>query len=227
MTKPIYSITPFTLLDYPHHPACIVWYAGCNMRCLYCYNSDIVLGKGKLTIEDTRYFLQSRKSLLQGVVFSGGECTLHPTLINLARIAKEMGYYIKVDTNGTKPNVLKQLWDEGLLDYVALDFKGIDKKYREITLSDTFASFADSLSLLQKNAIPFEVRTTWHADLLSIENMEAMITYLDQQGYKGTYFIQYFMNGVKTLSPLPYANNSAFNPVQLSTAKIEVEIRRS
>ncbi|HLT87275.1 MAG TPA: anaerobic ribonucleoside-triphosphate reductase activating protein [Sphingobacterium sp.] len=224
MTKPIYSITPFTLLDYPHHTACIVWYAGCNMRCLYCYNPDIVLGKGKLTIEDTRGFLQSRKSLLQGVVFSGGESTLHPTLIPLARIAKGMGYRIKVDTNGTKPNVLKQLWDEGLLDYVALDFKGIDKKYREITLSDTFAPFADSLSLLQKNAIPFEIRTTWHANLLSIEDIGAMIRYLEQRGYTGKYFIQYFRNGLKTLSPLPYMNNS-LDPNQLSTPKIEVKIR--
>lgn len=224
MIKPIYSITPFTLLDYPHYPACILWFAGCNMRCLYCYNPDIVLGKGKISVEDARDFLHSRKSLLQGVVFSGGECTLHPTLINLARIAKEMGYRVKVDTNGTKPDVLKQLWEEGLLDYVALDFKSIGKKYREITLSDTFATFADSLALLQTTSIPFEIRTTWHANLLSVKDLNAMITYLEQQPYEGKYFIQYFMNGVKTLSPLSYTNHR-LDPIQLSTAKIEVEIR--
>lgn len=224
MIKPIYSITPFTLLDYPHYPACILWFAGCNMRCLYCYNPDIVLGKGKISVEDARDFLHSRKSLLQGVVFSGGECTLHSTLINLARIAKEMGYRVKVDTNGTKPDVLKQLWEEGLLDYVALDFKSIGKKYREITLSDTFATFADSLALLQTISIPFEIRTTWHANLLSVKDLNAMITYLEQQRYEGKYFIQYFMNGVKTLSPLSYTNHR-LDPIQLSTAKIEVEIR--
>ncbi|MBD1431382.1 anaerobic ribonucleoside-triphosphate reductase activating protein [Sphingobacterium sp. DN00404] len=224
MIKPIYSITPFTLLDYPGYPACILWFAGCNMRCLYCYNPDIVLGKGKFSVQDARDFLQSRKSLLQGVVFSGGECTLHPSLILLARIAKELGYRIKVDTNGTMPATLKQLWDEGLLDYVALDFKGTSQKYHDITLSDTFATFVDSLTLLQKNAIPCEVRTTWHADLLSIEDMDAMVTYLEQRGYEGKYFIQYFRNGVKTLSPLPYTNGH-LNPIRLSTEKIKVEIR--
>ncbi|MBD1422117.1 anaerobic ribonucleoside-triphosphate reductase activating protein [Sphingobacterium chuzhouense] len=224
MTKPVYSITPFTLLDYPHYPACILWFAGCNMRCLYCYNPDIVLGKGKLSVEDTRDFLHSRKSLLQGVVFSGGECTLHPTLFSLARIAKEMGYRVKIDTNGTKPSVLKQLWAEGLLDYVALDFKGIRKKYHDITLTDTFTTFTDSLMFLNTASIPFEIRTTWHANLLSIEDIETMVTYLEQQGYEGKYFIQYFMNGVQTLSPLPY-NNHSLDPIQLSTAKIRVEIR--
>ncbi|RZF62753.1 anaerobic ribonucleoside-triphosphate reductase activating protein [Sphingobacterium corticibacterium] len=224
MIKPIYSITPFTLLDYPDHPACILWFAGCNMRCLYCYNPDIVLGKGKLSVENARDFLQSRKSLLQGVVFSGGECTLHPSLIPLARIAKELGYRIKVDTNGSQPYILEQLWQEGLLDYVALDFKGIGQKHRNITLSDTFASFANSLTVLQKKAIPFEVRTTWHANLLSVEDMDTMVTYLEQQGYEGKYFIQYFRNGVKTLSPLPYTN-SRLDPIRLSTEKIKVEIR--
>ena len=224
MVKPIYSITPFTLLDYPDHPACILWFAGCNMRCLYCYNPEIVLGKGKLSIEDAESFLQSRKSLLQGVVFSGGECTLHPSLVRLAKIAKEMGYRIKIDTNGTRPDVLHQLWDERLVDYVALDFKGMGKKHRDITVSDTFTSFTNSLTLLQKIAIPFEIRTTWHADLLSREDIAAMIRFLEQRGYEGKYFIQHFMNGVKTLSPLPYTNQH-LDPALLSTTKIEVEIR--
>src|SRR5690606_32859804 len=131
MIKPIYSITPFTLLDYPNHPACILWFAGCNMRCLYCYNPDIVLGKGKLSVDDARNFLKSRQSLLQGVVFSGGECTLHPDLVPLARIAKTMGYQVKIDTNGTKPEVLEKLLNEKLVDYIAMDFKGLGEKHRE------------------------------------------------------------------------------------------------
>lgn len=224
MPKPIYGITPFTLLDYPNHPACILWFAGCNMRCLYCYNPDIVLGKGKLSVEDVQNFLASRQSLLQGVVFSGGECTLHPDLIRLARIAKSMGYRIKIDTNGTKPQVLAELCREKLVDYIAMDFKGIGTKYREITLSDTFDTFADSLTLLQQMEIPFEIRTTWHTDLLSQEDLRAMVSYLSCHGYQGDYFIQYFKNDVRTLSPLPYAS-ADLDILPLSTSKIKVKLR--
>ena len=224
MIKPIYGITPFTLLDYPKYPACILWFAGCNMRCLYCYNPDIVLGKGKLTIPEVQEFLRSRKSLLQAVVFSGGECTLHPQLIPVARIAKELGYLIKVDTNGTKPDVLKQLWEEGLLDYVALDFKAMGKNYRDITISDSFSSFDQSLSYLQNSPIPFEIRTTWHAHLLTLEDMKSMVDYLEQQHYQGKYYIQYFRNNVQTLSALP-PHHQHIDPDHLSTANIQIEIR--
>src|SRR5690606_23848771 len=155
MLNPIYSITPFTLLDYPNHPACILWFAGCNMRCVYCYNPDIVLGKGKLSLQEVTRFLESRQALLQAVVFSGGECTLHPAIFSLAKAAKDMGYLVKVDTNGTKPNVLKKLLAEQLIDYVALDFKGIGKKHQNITQSRTFSTFATSLALLQSADIPF------------------------------------------------------------------------
>ena len=80
VAKPIYSITPFTLLDYPHKAACIIWFAGCNMRCLYCYNPDIVLGKGKLSFQEALNFLKTRINLLDGVVLSGGECTSHKNI---------------------------------------------------------------------------------------------------------------------------------------------------
>src|SRR5690606_34575545 len=115
-------------------------------------------------------------------------------------------------------------WEEGLLDYVALDFKGIGQKYHDITVSDTFTTFADSLTLLQKNAIPCEVRTTWHADLLSVEDMETMVTYLERQGYEGKYFVQYFLNAAKTLPPLPHTTARP-DPDQLPTEKIKAELR--
>ena len=72
LSKPIYNITPFTLLDYPDKSACIIWYVGCNMRCLYCYNPEIVLGKGTTTFSEAISFLKSRQGLLDAVIFSGG-----------------------------------------------------------------------------------------------------------------------------------------------------------
>ncbi len=226
MPKPIYSITPFTLLDYPNHTACILWFAGCNMRCVYCYNPDIVLGKGKLSLDDATHFLQSRQALLQAVVFSGGECTLHPAIFPLARIAKDMGYLIKIDTNGSKPDVLKKLLAEHLIDYVALDFKGIGKTHQNITQSHTFSTFAKSLNLLQTAAIPFEIRTTWHSALLSTTDIHEMIEYLEQHHYRGDYFIQYFMNNVQTLESLPYAQH-ILDIANLSTTTIRVKVRNT
>ncbi|NGM63039.1 anaerobic ribonucleoside-triphosphate reductase activating protein [Sphingobacterium sp. SGG-5] len=224
MPNPIYGITPFTLLDYPNHPACILWFAGCNMRCVYCYNPDIVLGKGKLSLQDTIRFLESRQALLQGVVFSGGECTLHPAIFPLARAAKDMGYRVKIDTNGTKPHVLKKLLDEQLIDYIALDFKGIGKKHENITQSGTFSTFSTSLALLQSAGISFEIRTTWHSTLLTQDDISTMIAYLEQHDYQGDYFIQYFMNHVETLETLPYAQH-ILDIGHLSTTDIRVKIR--
>lgn len=224
MPKPIYSITPFTMLDYPNRTACILWFAGCNMRCVYCYNPDIVLGKGKLSIEEATQFLRSRQNLLQGVVFSGGECTLHPSLVSLAREAKAMGYLVKVDTNGTKPKVLEKMLSEKLVDYVALDFKGIGKQHEAITVSKTFHTFAKTLSLLQHATIPFEIRTTWHETLLSTKDIRQMIQYLEEHSYQGEYFIQYFRNGVPTLEELPY-NMSKLDTAEFSTETIQVKMR--
>ncbi|MDR0762368.1 MAG: radical SAM protein, partial [Campylobacteraceae bacterium] len=98
--KPIFDITPFTMLDYPEHLSCIVWFAGCNMRCSYCYNPHIVLGEGNIGIDELLNFLRTRAGRLEGVVLSGGECTLYPELPKLCREIKELGFKIKLDTNG-------------------------------------------------------------------------------------------------------------------------------
>ena len=108
-TKAIYSITPFTLLDYPNKTACVLWFAGCNMRCVYCYNPDIVLGRGKIDFNEVILFLQKRKLLLDGVVFSGGECTIHKGIELYLEKIKQMGFAVKIDTHGSSPSVIKKL----------------------------------------------------------------------------------------------------------------------
>lgn len=225
MRRPIYNITPFSLLDYPNHTACILWFAGCNMRCLYCYNPEIVLGKGKISIKDTERFLQSRRSLLQAVVFSGGECTSHPSLPSLVQTAKELGFLVKIDTNGTNPTVLNKLIENNLIDYIALDFKASQPKHQIITKSDTFTSFTKSLDMLLYSEVPFEVRTTWHRDLLSVSDLKNMISFLEARGYTGDYFIQHFLNGVSTLAELSHHTKQDIRPTDLSTDKIKVIFR--
>ena len=207
LTKPISNITPFTLLDFPHKSACILWYAGCNMRCLYCYNPEIVLGKGTLHFDEVLQFLNKRKGLLDAVVFSGGECTIHKNIYEQIKQVKAMGFAVKVDTNGSKPELIKKLINENLIDYVALDFKALPKNFNEITQSKLFAPFEKSFQILQKSNLPFEARTTYHSELFFDNDMNNMIQYLEKNDYKGNYYIQNFRNYVETLGQLSYATS--------------------
>lgn len=200
--RPVFSISPFTLLDFPDRTACILWFAGCNMRCSYCYNPEIVLGKGKLSWGHVQEFLLSRRGLLDGVVFSGGECTIHPQVIPFAREIKKMGFELKIDTNGSRPDVLRQLVEENLVDYVALDFKALPENYWKVTRSDLFCAFEKSLENLLDSTVRFEVRTTVHSELLSHQDLEQMGNWLREKGYTGSYFLQHFRGDKETLEGL-------------------------
>lgn len=199
---PIYSITPFTLLDYPDKSACILWFAGCNMRCVYCYNPDIVTGKGKLGYDDALKFIDRRKGLLDGVVLSGGECTLHKNLSGFIKQLKFRGLQVKVDTNGSAPVVLEKLIRDNLIDYVALDFKAMPSQFQNITQSNLFSKFEKTLLLLLNSAIKFEIRTTVHSKLINEDELLRMTKYLSDKGYRGNYYIQHFINDATTLAPL-------------------------
>ncbi len=206
MANALYDITPFTLLDYPNKAACILWFVGCNMRCQYCYNPDIVFGKGKIGIDQAEAFLKSRKGLLQAVVFSGGECTMHPDMMPLVKIAKSLGYLIKVDTNGARPMLIKSLIDNDLLDYVALDFKGLGQRFQEITVSGSFEAFEETLDILLNANIQFEVRTTAHSQLLSAADLQEMLKFLEDRGYRNNYYLQKALNNVKMIAELGDSN---------------------
>lgn len=222
--KPIYSLTPFTLLDYPHKSACILWFAGCNMRCLYCYNPEIVFGKGTISFDKVLEFLKSRKQLLDAVVFSGGECLLHKRSIALIEEVKNMGFLVKIDTNGSQPKILEKLIAKNSINYVALDFKAMPEKFKAITQSELFVAFEKSLLLLLENEVQFEVRTTVHSDLLKKNDIQQMISYLGNIGYSGNYYIQHFVNGSKTIDKLGHSFRDLENE-KLSTEKIKVHFR--
>ncbi len=194
------------------------------MRCLYCYNPDIVLGKGKISFDDVLSFLKTRKGLLDGVVLSGGECTLHKKIIDFIKEIKAMGFAVKIDTNGSNPKILKSLIHDQLIDYVALDYKSLPHTFEKLTQSGLFSEFEESLSLLIRSNIIFEVRTTFHSSLITENDFIRMIEYLEVKGFEGNYFIQHFMNNVPTLSKLDHSNKK----IQLknfSTEKIKVIFR--
>ncbi len=221
----IYSITPFTLLDYPDKTACILWFAGCNMRCLYCYNPDIVLGKGKISDNEALKFISSRKGLLDGVVFSGGESTLHKNIISLATEIKKIGMLIKVDTNGSNPHMIKSLLQNQLVDYIALDFKGTADSYKQITQSDLFQRFEETLLLLLNSTIKFEIRTTVHSELTDKKDLLWMQQYLETKGYRGKYYLQNTINNVPTLGNIENSQKAIDTFNYSSAEKINIVVR--
>jgi len=222
LSKPIYNITPFTILDFPELTACILWFAGCNMRCDYCYNPEIVTGKGKINYKEVLSFLDQRKGLLDGVVLSGGECTLHKGLPWLAKEIQNKGMQVKIDTNGSRPEVLEKLISKNLVDYIALDFKALPRFFEKITRTDLYLPFEKSLDLLLNNRVPFEIRTTVHSDLINADNLKEMATFLIKKGYKGTYYLQHFVEASQTLKTLgPSSKDSYTSLAQLNDLEIE------
>lgn len=191
----IYDLTPFTLLDYPDNVSAIVWFTGCNFRCDYCYNPDIVFSKeGRITEDEVLDFLKKRVGLLDGVVFCGGEPTFYKNLENFAKKVKNLGFKIKLDTNGTNPNIVQTLLEEKIIDYVALDYKAPEYKFKEITKTNTFDRFEKTLEILINSNIDFEVRTTIHPDLISEDDVNEIILDLYNRGFHKVYYIQNYIH---------------------------------
>jgi pyruvate formate lyase activating enzyme len=212
----LYDITPFTLLDYPDHLAAIFWFAKCDMRCLYCYNKDIVFGEGVISQEEALAFLESRVGLLEGVVLSGGEATLYGDLVEFCRKIKQKKFKIKLDTNGINFDMVYALVESKLVDYIALDYKAPKEKYFQITKDKHFNIFSKTLNFLIKKEFPFEVRTTVHSDLLRVEEINRIIKDLIKRGYKGTYYLQPFLFTDKIIGRVKEEKNR-FNRAELST----------
>ncbi|MCK9491697.1 MAG: anaerobic ribonucleoside-triphosphate reductase activating protein [Sulfurimonas sp.] len=213
-TRAVYDITKFTHLDYPDHLACIVWLSGCNMRCDYCYNKDIVFAKeGSHTFVDVLEFLKSRVGLLEAVVLSGGEATMHD-LEEFCIAIKDLGFKIKLDTNGTDYKQIKKLIDLGLLDFVALDYKAPKEKFTQITHSNKYEEFSKTLDLLLDRDFDFEARTTLHSDLLSEDDINNIIQDLKRRGYKNNYYIQSFLDTETNIANLQ-APTTTFDKSQL------------
>ncbi|MDD3598201.1 anaerobic ribonucleoside-triphosphate reductase activating protein [Sulfuricurvum sp.] len=201
--KALYDLTPFTLLDFPDIPAAIFWFAGCNLRCSYCYNPDIVLGTAHIDEETALAFLTKRIGLLEGVVLSGGEATLYPNLLPFCRSIKALGYKLKLDTNAMRPDVIQILLNESLLDYVALDYKAPASEMSRICGGGNEHRFWESFHMLQMHAVNFEVRTTFHRDLLNESQIISMSNTLVQEGYTRPFYVQLFRDSVQTLGNLP------------------------
>jgi len=182
-----------------------------------------VLGKGSIDYADALAFIRSRQGLLDGVVFSGGEASQHKGIIPFASIVRAEGFQVKLDTNGSHPERIHQMIEEGCVDYVALDFKAPPEKFKTVTQSDLFDKFDASLQLLLYRNVPFEVRTTVHTSLLSVNDIRRMADYLVKSGYTGTYYLQNFVGTTDTLGAMAAPSDKIQKDT--ITAALQIEVR--
>ena len=151
-----------SLIDYPGLISCVVFVPGCNYSCFYCHNRSLIDGTHiLLTPQYVMDFLEKRAGLLDGVVVSGGEPTLQVNLLRFLGRLKELGYQVKVDTNGSRPEIIQEIIQENLCDYFAVDYKAPAAQYSQICGSGADAQkVIETISLLESSGIPFETRTT-------------------------------------------------------------------
>lgn len=206
----IYGLQKTTLLDYPGHVAATLFTGGCNFRCPFCHNGDLVLnpgGQAEIPMDEIMAFLKKRQGILDGVCITGGEPTLQPELEEFIREVRELGYLIKLDTNGYRPQVLERLLEKDLLDYVAMDIKASKANYartvgfdRDLPTGDTGFSITpieESVEILKGSNIDYEFRTTVVKGIHCIEEFEEIGKWLS--GCKACY-LQAFQENENVLA---------------------------
>ena len=189
----ISGLQKLTLLDYPGKMACTVFTYGCNFRCPFCHNALLVTEENSDCIDEDEFFsfLKKRQGILDGVCISGGEPTLQKDLPEFISKIKALGYYVKLDTNGSSPLLLKKLIEEKLIDYVAMDIKNSPAKY-DITCGCRvdIDVVKQSVSIIKQSGIDHEFRTTTVKEYHRAEDFEVIADWIE--GSK--YFLQHFEN---------------------------------
>ena len=180
-----------TLVDYPGHTACILFTLGCNFKCPFCHNSDLIKCTNKSNIIDEQVvfdYLDKRKGLIDGVCISGGEPLLQKNIEMFIKKIKEKGYKVKLDTNGSNPILLKKLIAENLINYVAMDVKNTFPKYDVTTgVSTSIENIKESILILKQSNIDHEFRTTIVKELHDLEDIKQILDYI---GTDSKFYIQ-------------------------------------
>ena len=191
-----------TLLDFPGHVAATIFTGGCNFRCPFCHNSDLLGNDAEVayTEEEILKFLAKRRGVLEGVAITGGEPTLQTDLRAFILRVRELGYKIKLDTNGSRPDVLRALCDEGLVDYVAMDIKTCKERYPDVAgiPSLQIGGIMESVEYLKHGSIPYEFRTTVVRELHSAEDFEQIGSWLSGCS---RYYLQNYVDSDNVLVP--------------------------
>ena len=207
----IAGLQKLTLLDYPEHTACTVFTAGCNFRCPFCHNSDVVYNKTEGVSEEELFeFLASRKGKLDGVCITGGEPLLQPDIVEFMQKIRKLGFLIKLDTNGSMHDKLVAIVNEGLCDYVAMDVKSSPNGYNiacggMVNVDNVLKSIA---FLIAQNKVDYEFRTTVVKQLHSKQDFEEIASLI--KGCK-RYFLQQYKHSHKVIKE----GYSAYSEVEM------------
>lgn len=192
----ISGLQKLTLLDFPSHIACTIFTNTCNFRCPFCHNASLVVHPFKepfIPESELFSFLKKRVGILEGVCITGGEPTLQPDLISFIDRVKELGYLVKLDTNGYRPDVLQELITTKRVDYIAMDIKNSKEKYAMTIGLDTFSlnNIEKSVELLLKNDIAYEFRTTVVQEYHSLDDFNSIGQWIKGASH---YYLQAYMD---------------------------------
>lgn len=205
----------FSLIDYPGQLSTVIFTQGCNFRCPYCHNPELVESKlfqPPESEEAILSFLKSRVGRLDGVVVTGGEPTLQPDLLQFLKKIKKLGFSVKLDTNGSQPDKLKLLLENKLVDYWAMDLKAPEEKYSEVIRTNLeFHLIQQSIDLIRRSEKDYEFRTTVVKGQLSGEDLMAIGRLIEGAE---RYALQTFIPAEKILDPA-FRKKSSYDQVEL------------
>jgi pyruvate formate lyase activating enzyme len=209
-----------TLLDFPGKVACTVFLGGCDFRCPFCHNWDILDPSTPVIMEEDEFykFLDKREGLLDGVAITGGEPLLRTGMVDFIKGMRSRGFLVKLDTNGNHPDRLKELVSEGLLDYVAVDIKNNKERYGEtvgIPMLD-ISKIEETISFLLEGNVPYEFRTTVLRQFHDADSFKGIAEWIEGAEH---YFIQSFVDR----ETVPFSGLEAYSPEELEEFKKLVE----
>jgi len=192
----IYGLQRLTLLDFPGQVACTVFLSGCNFRCPYCHNmglAELHVDSGLLDEEDFFDFLEDRKGILDGVAITGGEPLLNPEVELFLRRIKDLGFLVKLDTNGSNPRELRECINAGLVDYIAMDIKSSPGKYASACGKQhvQMEKIKESIKIIKRSGVDYEFRTTAVDELHDVDDFEQIGRLIDGAD---AYYIQPFVD---------------------------------
>lgn len=198
-----YGLQKMTLLDFPGKVACTVFTGGCNFRCPFCHNAPLVVSVNDAEAFDENEilsFLDSRKGLLDGICITGGEPLLYPQLPQFMKKVKEAGFLVKLDTNGSFPERLRECIEKGVTDYVAMDIKNSKEKYALTVGIDSYdlSSVEESVKILLSDVVDYEFRTTIVDEYHETQDIVSLCEWI--KGAK-RYFLQNFFDSGNTILP--------------------------
>lgn len=170
------GLLKFSMIDFPGYISAIVFTQGCNIRCKYCHNPELlpVSGDTSYSEEEILYYLEKRKNCLEGLVITGGEPTLQADLKDFIKKVKALGYKIKLDTNGTNPQMVRELIDEQLVDFIAMDIKAPFEKYHLVCGPVDTEKVKETMSLIIDSGIAYQLRTTYDKEILNDGDIETI-----------------------------------------------------